>query len=187
MVGIDPKVSCHHLNINPTYTLHRQKRRTLNQVMYKALKKEVKNLSRNGFTRETIYPKWISNLILVKKPSGKQRMCRFLQPESNLPKGQLSTFKDRSTSGLYRRTQATELLRCIFGLQSDHDISDRQGMLTNFSLKQIFQKPNTSGHLIKLANKPSKFDLSFKPQVLSRVRPLLILWWNLLELWKWMR
>lgn len=71
MVGIDPKVSCHHLNINPTYTLHRQKRRTLNQVMYKALKKEVKNLSRNGFTRETIYPKWISNLILVKKPSGK--------------------------------------------------------------------------------------------------------------------
>ncbi|KAL2453212.1 Uncharacterized protein Adt_49288 [Abeliophyllum distichum] len=41
MIGIDPKVSCHHLNIDPKFPSHKQKRRPLNPEKYKALKEEV--------------------------------------------------------------------------------------------------------------------------------------------------
>lgn len=34
MIGVDPKVSCHHLNIDPKATAHMQKRRTLNPERY---------------------------------------------------------------------------------------------------------------------------------------------------------
>lgn len=75
MVGIDPKVSCHHLNIDPKFTSHRQKRRTLNPERYEALKEEVHKLVSNGFIREATYPKWVSNPVLVKKHNGKWRVC----------------------------------------------------------------------------------------------------------------
>lgn len=74
-VGIDPKVSCHHLKIDPKVAPHRQKRRALNLERYEALKEEVQKLIKNGFIREVIYPKWVSNSVLVKKQNDKWRVC----------------------------------------------------------------------------------------------------------------
>lgn len=71
MVGNDPKVRCHNLNIDLKAMDHRQKRRAINPERYEALKDEVKKLIGNGFIRELIYPKWVSNPILVKKHNGK--------------------------------------------------------------------------------------------------------------------
>ncbi|XP_022892635.1 uncharacterized protein LOC111407412 [Olea europaea var. sylvestris] len=51
------------------------KRRALNPEWYKALKDEVSKLSRSGFIREAIYPRWIFNPVLAKKSSGKWRVC----------------------------------------------------------------------------------------------------------------
>ncbi|XP_022862336.1 uncharacterized protein LOC111382551 [Olea europaea var. sylvestris] len=51
------------------------KRRALNPERYEALKDEVSKLDRSGFIREAIYPRWISNPVLVKKSSGKWRVC----------------------------------------------------------------------------------------------------------------
>ena len=39
------------------------------------LNEEVKNLLANDFIREAVYPEWISNPVLVKKPNGKWRKC----------------------------------------------------------------------------------------------------------------
>ncbi|XP_022855023.1 uncharacterized protein LOC111376307 [Olea europaea var. sylvestris] len=86
IVRIDLRVSCHHLNINPICMPHRQKRRALNPERYKALKEEVDKLSRNGFIREAIYPKWISNPVLVKKSSGKWRVVDFTNLNKACPK-----------------------------------------------------------------------------------------------------
>lgn len=74
MIGIDPKVSCHHLQIDSNCTLHRQKRRALNTERYEAIKEEVERLISNGLVKEANYPKWISNLVLVKKHNGKWRV-----------------------------------------------------------------------------------------------------------------
>ncbi|KAL2512128.1 Uncharacterized protein Adt_17728 [Abeliophyllum distichum] len=40
MVGIDPKVSYHHLNVDPKFLSHRHKKRSLNLEKYEALKEE---------------------------------------------------------------------------------------------------------------------------------------------------
>lgn len=71
MVGINLKVSCYHLNIDLKFTPHRPKMRSLNLERYEALRKRVQKLEENGFIREAIYPKWISNPILPKKHNDK--------------------------------------------------------------------------------------------------------------------
>ena len=42
---------------------------------YVALKEEVDKLKTNGFIRDALYPEWVSNLVLVRKPNGKWRTC----------------------------------------------------------------------------------------------------------------
>ena len=42
---------------------------------YVALKEEVDKLLEIGFIRESFYPNWLANPVLVKKPNGKWRTC----------------------------------------------------------------------------------------------------------------
>lgn len=56
MVGIDPKVNCHHLKIDSTIVPHRQKMR-VNLENFEALKKEMQKLIENDFIRKAIFPK----------------------------------------------------------------------------------------------------------------------------------
>lgn len=51
-----------------------KKMRALNPERYEALKDEVKKLIDNRFIRELTYPKWMSNLVLVKKRNKKWRV-----------------------------------------------------------------------------------------------------------------
>lgn len=89
-MGIDPKVSCHHLKIDPKVVPHRQKRRALNPERYETLKEEVQQLITSGFIRKAIYPKWFSNLVLVKKHNEKWRVCiGFTNLNKACPKDQL--------------------------------------------------------------------------------------------------
>ncbi|KAJ4715114.1 Retrovirus-related Pol polyprotein from transposon opus [Melia azedarach] len=50
-------------------------RRAFNQERYDAIKEEVDKLLRAGFIRESEYPDWVFNVVLVRKPNGKWRMC----------------------------------------------------------------------------------------------------------------
>ncbi|XP_022851659.1 uncharacterized protein LOC111373373 [Olea europaea var. sylvestris] len=75
MMSIDPKVSCHHLKIDFKVAQHRQKRKALNPKRYEVLKEKVQKLIKNDFIREAIYPKWVSNSVLVKKHCDKWRVC----------------------------------------------------------------------------------------------------------------
>ena len=75
MVGIHPDVMCHHLNISPDFKPVRQKRRAMDVERYKALKEEVDKLLDIGFVRESFYPSWLANPVLVKKPNGSWRTC----------------------------------------------------------------------------------------------------------------
>ena len=75
MVGIHPDVMCHQLNIDPQAKPVHQKQRTLDVDHYKALQKEVDCLLRIGFIRESYYPDWLSNPVLVSKSNGKWRTC----------------------------------------------------------------------------------------------------------------
>ncbi|XP_063948153.1 uncharacterized protein LOC135152236 [Daucus carota subsp. sativus] len=75
MVGIDPAVMCHHLNVDPSKKGARQKRRPISGERAEALQEEVDRLLKAGLVKESFYPKWLANPVLVKKPNGKWRTC----------------------------------------------------------------------------------------------------------------
>ena len=70
MCGISPEIVTHVLNIDSKFPPVRQKRRSLGPERSIALKDECDKLLANGFIRESFYPKWISNPVLVMKPNG---------------------------------------------------------------------------------------------------------------------
>ena len=73
MCGISPSVISHKLNVNPKHPPVKQKRRMLGPERSAALKEEVEKLKQNGIIRDSTYPDWISNPVLVKKSNGKWR------------------------------------------------------------------------------------------------------------------
>ena len=75
MVGIDPDVMCHHLNIDPDKKGVRQKRRPVSGERATVLQEEVDRLLKAGLVKEEFYPTWLANPVLVKKPNGKWRTC----------------------------------------------------------------------------------------------------------------
>lgn len=75
MCGISPDIITHVLNINPKAVLVCQKRRSLGPERSVVLKEECDKLLANGFIKESFYPNWISNPVLMKKSNGKWRTC----------------------------------------------------------------------------------------------------------------
>ncbi|XP_074324151.1 uncharacterized protein LOC141661067 [Apium graveolens] len=75
MIGIDPGVMCHRLNILPNCKGIRQKRRPISGERAIALKEEVDRLLEVGLINESFYPEWLANPVLVKQPNGKWRTC----------------------------------------------------------------------------------------------------------------
>ena len=75
MLGIDPSVVVHRLNVNPASSPIRQKKRVFAQERDKAIVEEVRKLLEADFIREVYYPDWLANVVMVKKANGKWRMC----------------------------------------------------------------------------------------------------------------
>jgi len=75
MPGIDPSVIVHKLNVDPNYRPVKQRRRTFTAERNQTVAEEVEKLLKVGFIREIDYPEWLANVVLVKKSSGKWRMC----------------------------------------------------------------------------------------------------------------
>ena len=75
MVGIHHEVICHWLNIDPQEKPVCQKQRVLDTDRYKALQDEVNCLLKIWFIRESYFPNWLANPVLVIKPNRKWKMC----------------------------------------------------------------------------------------------------------------
>ena len=52
-----------------------QRRRIFVPECNKAIAKKVEKLLEAGFIKEVFYPKWLTNVVMVKKNNGKWRMC----------------------------------------------------------------------------------------------------------------
>lgn len=68
MVGIEPIVMCHRLNIDLARIGVKQKHRLVSVERATTLKEEVGKLLDVGLIKETFYVEWLANPILVKKP-----------------------------------------------------------------------------------------------------------------------
>ncbi|KAJ9546290.1 hypothetical protein OSB04_018833 [Centaurea solstitialis] len=75
MVGIDPNVISHKLNVDPTFKPIKRKRRKFAPERNKVINNEVDNLLKTGKIREVKYPEWLANVVVVQKKNGKWRVC----------------------------------------------------------------------------------------------------------------
>lgn len=75
MLGIDPAIMEHKLNVDPTHKIVIQKKRHMGPERAATATVEVQKPLEAFFVWECQYPEWISNIVLVKKPNGTWRMC----------------------------------------------------------------------------------------------------------------
>ena len=73
--GINPNFICHHLNVNPSVTPKKQSPWRPFREHAEAIREEVTKLKRAGVIKEVFYPEWLANTVVVKKKSGKWRVC----------------------------------------------------------------------------------------------------------------
>ena len=73
--GVDPNFICHHLNVNPSITPRRQPSWCLSKEHAEAVKNEVTTLKQAEAIKEVFYPQWLANIVVVKKKTGKWRVC----------------------------------------------------------------------------------------------------------------
>nr|KYP48897.1 Retrovirus-related Pol polyprotein from transposon opus [Cajanus cajan] len=75
MPGIDPKVMCHKLSVCREAKPIAQRKRKVGTERKLAVENEVAKLLEAKFIREIQYTTWLANVVMVKKPNGKWRMC----------------------------------------------------------------------------------------------------------------
>ena len=71
MLGIDPSIIVHKLNVSPSFSPVWHKKRVFTQKWDKAIAEEVRKLQEVDFIREVYYPDWLANVVMVKKANGK--------------------------------------------------------------------------------------------------------------------
>ena len=75
MPGILRELAEHTLKIHPGSKLVKQRLRRFNEEKHRAIGEEIAKLSAAGFIKEVYHPEWLANPVLVRKTSGKWRMC----------------------------------------------------------------------------------------------------------------
>lgn len=75
MPGLDESVAIHKLNVDPDKAPKIQKRRNFAPERQQAIDIEIDKLLDADLICEVTYPKWVANVVLVKKANGKWRIC----------------------------------------------------------------------------------------------------------------
>jgi len=75
MPGILREVAEHALNIHPGSKPVRQRLCCFDEKKRRTIGEEIVKLSTAGFIKEVYHPEWLANPVLVRKKSGKWRMC----------------------------------------------------------------------------------------------------------------
>ena len=73
--GVDPNFIYHHLNVNPSITPKKQPPRRPSREHTEAIRNEVAKLKQAEAIKEVFYPQWLANTMVVKKKTGKWRVC----------------------------------------------------------------------------------------------------------------
>ena len=91
MPGIPREVAEHGLKIHPNSKPVKQRLRRFDEEKHRAIGEEIAKLLAAGFIREVYHPEWLANPVLVRKKSGKWRMCvDYTGLNKGVPKGPVS-------------------------------------------------------------------------------------------------
>ena len=72
---MDPEFIYHHLNVNSLVAPKKQPPRRPSKKHAEAVQEEEAKLKQTGAIKEVFYPEWLANMVIVKKKSGKWRVC----------------------------------------------------------------------------------------------------------------
>ena len=72
---VNPNFICYHLNVNSSITPRRQPPRHPSKEHVKVIKNEVTKLKLARAIKEVFYSQWLANTVVVKKKTGKWRVC----------------------------------------------------------------------------------------------------------------
>ena len=72
---VDPDFICHYLNVNLFILPKKQPLQHSSKEHFDTIKEEVLKLKRARAIKELFYPRWLVNIVVVKKKSGKWRVC----------------------------------------------------------------------------------------------------------------
>ena len=72
--GVDPKFIIHKLNVDPSFPPKKQKPRRSAKEHVEAVRSEIRRLREVRAIRETFFPEWLANTVVVKKKNGKLRV-----------------------------------------------------------------------------------------------------------------
>ena len=103
MVGIDPTLASHKLNIIASTKPIKQKIRRFHPDRHQIIQTEVDNFLRVGFIIEVKYPKWLANVLVVPKKGGRWRVCvdytnlNEACPKDSFPLPRIDQIVDAST------------------------------------------------------------------------------------------
>ena len=118
--GLDPKFICYHLNVNPSITPKRQPPRCSSREHVEAVKSEVTKLKQAGAIKKVFYSQWLANTVVVKKKTGKWRMCvDFTNLNRACPKDPFPYASDRSIGRCDSRPSSDELSGCLSRISPD--------------------------------------------------------------------
>ena len=73
--GVHPRIAAHRLSVFPNAKPVSHKKRKLGESKRQAAIAEADKLKQASFVGEAQYTTWLANMVLVKKPNGKWRMC----------------------------------------------------------------------------------------------------------------
>jgi len=72
---VDPNFIFHHLNVNPSVIPKKQPPQRSSKEHSNVVKKDVIKLKWVGAIKEVFYLEWLANIVVVRKKSGKWRVC----------------------------------------------------------------------------------------------------------------
>ena len=75
MPGLDPGLVAHTLNVDPEAKPVAQPTRIFHTEIEGQIVREVQKLLATGFIKPIQHPRWLSNIVLVKKKNGQIRCC----------------------------------------------------------------------------------------------------------------
>ncbi|RDX79637.1 hypothetical protein CR513_39917, partial [Mucuna pruriens] len=115
MPGIDPDFLCDRLSITQGTQPIAQRRRRLGKEKHRVAREETNKLLAVCFIKEVQYPTWLTNIVMVKRPSGKLWMCTYYMDMNKVCPKDLYTLPniDRLVDGtsIYRLLITIKCLR----------------------------------------------------------------------------
>ena len=73
--GVDPEFIVHKHNVDPSFPPMKQKLWRAAKEHVEVVRSKVQRLKEAGVIREIFFPEWLANTVVVKKKSGKWRVC----------------------------------------------------------------------------------------------------------------